>query len=142
MNRRRLLIGSTVMIGCLYSCLFYVVFASEEPKTQSVLLQSEQADSTELHWLQAGLFKEESSYEALKDELMNAGFQVFCVKKDELTAVVVEPVQTFHENYQHSLKLKELGIEVILKNAKIDDQQRTKISHGQMENVLMELMNP
>ena len=142
MNRRRMLLGCTALVGCLYAAVFTWVFSYEKKEEQvQVLLQNEESTVSEaLYWLQAGVFKEQSSYESLKNQLENADFSVYCIPKNELTVVVfgVTSSKTQLENFE--AKANELSIESIRKETQLTDVQRTLVDNGEIEKVLKEVI--
>lgn len=142
MSRRQLLLGCTVVIASIYAMIFYAVFSVEEDRSEPVLLQqpaSEKIDT--LYWLQVGVFKEKSSYEQLQKQLSDSGFTVYCIPKDELTVVIMNPSTNIDELYRLKNQADVAGIEVIEKQAALNETQVDLWKNKEIEILLKELVN-
>ena len=141
MSRRQLLLGCTVVISAIYAVLFYAVFSVGEDRSEPVLLQSINEKIDTLYWLQAGVFKEKSSYEQLRKQLSDTGFTVYCIPKDELTVVIINPSANIDEWNLVKQKADGAGIDVIEKQASLNEVQVELWNNKEIEKLLKELVN-
>ena len=141
MSRRQLLLGCTVVISAIYTVLFYAVFSVGEDRSEPVLLQSINEKIDTLYWLQAGVFKEKSSYEQLQKQLSDTGFTVYCIPKDELTVVIINPSANIDEWNLVKQKADGAGIDVIEKQASLNEVQVELWNNKEIEKLLKELVN-
>ena len=113
-----------------------------ETSSKSVLLVSdESSEKKELIWLQAGVFKEESSYLVLREKIQNQGLDVYCIDVNELTYVLVEP-ETDESRVDGIMEeLVSEGIEVIKKKAVMDDIQQQLYDDKKLEELMEGLIS-
>lgn len=140
MKKRTMLLGCTLLVSLIYAGGFILLFSQDEP--QSVLLVSEEHETEDcLYWLQAGVFKEESSYQDLKQELAAYGAEVVCASSDDLTYVLVSPTTQKEKLDELMGELTSAGIEVISKQAELDESQKQLLFDNRMEDLMKELVH-
>ena len=138
MKKRTMLLGSTLLISLIYAGGFILLFSLDsETSSKSVLLVSdENSEKKELLWLQAGVFKEESSYLVLREKIQSQGLDVYCIDVNELTYVLVEPETEESRVDDIMEKLVSEGIEVIKKKAAMDDIQQQLYDEKKLEELM------
>lgn len=138
MKKRTMLLGSTLLISLIYAGGFILLFSQDsETSSKSVLLVSdENSEKKELIWLQAGVFKEESSYLVLREKIQSQGLDVYCIDVNELTYVLVEPETDESRVDDIMEKLVSEGIEVIKKKAAMDDIQQQLYDEKKLEELM------
>ncbi|MBQ4342714.1 MAG: hypothetical protein IJC38_02380 [Erysipelotrichaceae bacterium] len=138
MKKRTMLLGSTLLISLIYAGGFILLFSLDsETSSKSVLLVSdENSEKKELIWLQAGVFKEESSYLVLREKIQSQGLDVYCIDVNELTYVLVEPETEESRVDDIMEKLVSEGIEVIKKKAAMDDIQQQLYDEKKLEELM------
>ena len=138
MKKRTMLLGSTLLISLIYAGGFILLFSQDsETSSKSVLLVSdENSEKKELIWLQAGVFKEESSYLVLREKIQSQGLDVYCIDVNELTYVLVEPETEESRVDDIMEKLVSEGIEVIKKKAAMDDIQQQLYDEKKLEELM------
>ncbi len=140
MRKRTMLIGCTLLVSMIYAGGFILLFSQD--KSQSVLLVSDKNETSDsLYWLQAGVFKEESSYQNLKSELIEKGADVVCVDVNGLTYVLVSPMSDEITLDQLMNELTASEIDVIKKQAKLNESQKQLFSERQLDELMKELVN-
>ncbi len=138
MKKRTMLLGSTLLISLIYAGGFILLFSQDaEPSSKSVLLVSdENSEKKELIWLQAGVFKEESSYLVLREKIQSQGLDVYCIDVNELTYVLVEPETDESRVDDIMEKLVSEGIEVIKKKDVLNDIQQQLYDEKKLEELM------
>jgi len=138
MKKRTMLLGSTLLISLIYAGGFILLFSQDaETSSKSVLLVSdESSEKKELIWLQAGVFKEESSYLVLREKIQNQGLDVYCIDVNELTYVLVEPETDESRVDDIMEKLVSEGIEVIKKKDVLNDIQQQLYDEKKLEELM------
>ena len=90
----------------------------------------------QVYWIQAGVFKEESSYQKLKNDLEARGLTIYCVETNGLIRVLAEPNEdeALVDGWIEQLSLD--GIECIKKSAHLNENEQNLYLSGMIQELL------
>ena len=140
MKKRTMILALTILASCFYAMCFIALFSKDQSSEQVLLAADESTESKTLvdqvYWIQAGVFKEKSSYQRLKNNLEDMNLKVYCVESNDLIRVVVEP--SADENLIDSLvvQLSSQGIECIKKSAQLNENEQSLYLSGKISELL------
>ncbi len=140
MKRRTMILLCTVLVSCFYAICFISFFSQDDSREQVLLVSDEDTESkksvNQVYWIQAGVFKEESSYQKLKNDLEARGLTIYCVETNGLIRVLAEPNEdeALVDGWIEQLSLD--GIECIKKSAHLNEDEQNLYLSGMIQELL------